>query len=65
MSVKNQTRFCVVEYVSGKFHAVISGCGRNVGTWDSSANSRRTAQRWAAEMRAKNPSLVYRVEETV
>lgn len=62
---QNTVRFCIVEYIDGKFSAVISGCGRNRGKWDSSAESRRTAQRWAKEMRTKYPSRTYRIEETV
>jgi len=46
----------------GKPACAIAGCGRNRGTWDSSANSRRTAQRWAQELRAKNPGTIYKVE---
>jgi hypothetical protein len=45
----------------GAFVAVISGCGRHRGTQDSSA-SRRTAQRWARELRTSDPHHTYTVE---
>lgn len=52
----------VVEYTrEGKFVAVISGMGRNKGTWDT-AYSKRSAQRHAAVLRKENPSLKYVVE---
>jgi hypothetical protein len=58
-------RYSVVEYTKkGEFVATISGMGRNAGTWDSS-HSRRTAQKYAAQLRRENKDRVYKVEETV
>ena len=47
----------------GQFLGVIAGMGRNAGTWDSEAKSKRTAQRWAAALRKDYPQNVYIVEE--
>lgn len=46
---------------SGALIAVISGMGRNRGTWDSAANSLRTAQRWLSQLRKENPTNLYRI----
>lgn len=58
-------RFCVVQYRRGAFDAVLSGMGRNRGTWDSD-HSRRAAQRHASQLRAEpwraRAGLSYRVE---
>lgn len=52
----------VVQYThGGQFRAVISGLGRNRGTWDS-CHSRRTARRHAKRLRAEHPGFAYRVE---
>lgn len=61
------TDYVVVKYTKlmGVFIGVVSGMGRNKGTWDAEAKSRRTAQRWAAELRRKDPDHEYRVEESV
>lgn len=60
-------RYVVVKYtkLTGVFIGVVSGMGRNKGTWDAEANSRRTAQRWAAELRCDDPEHDYHVEESV
>lgn len=59
------TEYVVVKYKpNGEFIGVMSGMGRNKGTWDSNARSRRTAQRWAAELRREDPEHDYRVEES-
>jgi hypothetical protein len=42
---------------------VVSGMGRNRGTWDSAANSKRTAQRWARELRQSSHPVRYFVRE--
>lgn len=61
--VQHTERYCVVEVTpQGKFVAVISGMGRNKGTWDASTDSRRTAQRWAAQLRREYPDSRFRVE---
>jgi hypothetical protein len=57
--------YCVVRYtLDGKFDGVISGMGRNKGTWDST-HGRRTAQRHAACCRKEDPNHLYKVEPTV
>lgn len=58
MSTQN---FHVVRYIGGKFDAVISGMGRNRGTWDSS-HSQRAAQRHARALRLSQPKAEFRVE---
>lgn len=60
-------RYVVVKYTKlmGVFIGVVSGIGRNKGTWDAEAKSRRTAQRWARELRREDPEHNYRVEESV
>ncbi len=52
----------VCQYTKGEFVGVVSGMGRNTGTWDSAAKSKRTAQRWAKQCREGDPKSVYRVE---
>ena len=52
----------VCQYVKGEFVGVVSGMGRNAGTWDITARSKRTAQRWAKQCREGDPKSVYRVE---
>jgi hypothetical protein len=65
--VKNQIvniTYCVEvysrEFGGWKFEGVVSGCGRNA-TWDSEAKSKRTAQRWAKELRESDPKRKYSV----
>lgn len=44
--IKNQiidTAYVVAKYVDGKFCGIVSGMGRNAGTWDAEAKSKRTA----------------------
>lgn len=56
---KNQVRYVeyvVEEYINGEYMGVISGMGRNNGTWDANAKSKRTAQRWAAICRKDSPN---------
>lgn len=64
---KNQVfpqTYCVEMYSrAGAFLGVVSGMGRNRGTWDSEAQSKRTAQRWARICRTDDPVHVYRVSE--
>lgn len=63
---KNQivdTTYHVAKYANGKFCGIVSGMGRNAGTWDSEAKSKRTAQRWAAILRREDTQSVYTVEE--
>ena len=50
------------QYVNGEFVVVVSGMGRSAGTWDSTARSKRTAQRWAKQCRRDDPKSTYRVE---
>ena len=52
----------VCQYVKGEFIGIVSGMGRNTGTWVSTAKSKRTAQRWANQCRRDDPKGVYRVE---
>ena len=52
----------VCQYIKGRYVGAVSGMGRNAGTWDSSAKSKRTAQRWAKQCREGDPRSVYRVE---
>lgn len=52
----------VCQYTNGEFIGVVSGMGRNAGTWNSSAKSKRTAQRWAKQCREGDPKSVYRAE---
>lgn len=54
--------YYVVKYtVSNRFVCIVSGLGRNAGTWDS-AHGQRTAQRHAAALRKRDASHLYRVE---
>ena len=52
----------VCQYINGEFVGIVFGMGRNAGTWDSIAKSKRTAQRWAKQCREGDPKSVYRVE---
>ena len=52
----------VCQYINGEFVGIVSGMGRNAGTWDSTANSKRTAQRWAKQCREGDPKSAYYVE---
>ena len=52
----------VSRYVKGEFVGIVSGMGRNAGTWDSAAQSKRTAQRWAKQCRMDDPKSTYSVE---
>ena len=52
----------VYQYINGEFVGIVSGMGRNAGTWDSTAKSKRTAQRWAKQCRRDDLKSVYRVE---
>ena len=62
---KNQIftqEYRVCKYINGEFMGTMSGMGRNKGTWDANANSKRTAQRWAKLCRQDDPKGVYCVE---
>ena len=52
----------VSRYVKGEFVGIVSGMGRNAGTWYSTAKSKRTAQRWAKQCRRDDPKSAYCVE---
>ena len=52
----------VCQYVKGEFVGAVSGMGRNAGTWNSTAKSERTAQRWAKQCREDDPKSAYYVE---
>ena len=52
----------VCQYVNGEFIGIVSGMGRNTGTWDSTAKSKRAAQRWAKQCRRDDPKSTYCVE---
>lgn len=58
-------RFFVVQYRHGRFDAIVSGIGKNRGTWEA-GHSRRTAQRHAAAFRREPwraaAGLSYKVE---
>lgn len=55
-------RFEVVRYTpSGEMAGVMSGMGRNAGTWDSE-HSRSAAYRHARDCRRDDPSFIYKVE---
>lgn len=58
-------RYNVVQYRNGQWDAIVSGMGKNRGTWDSD-HSRSAAYRHAAELRAEpwreRAGLSYRVE---
>ena len=51
--------FQVSKYIDGVYHSAISGMGRNSRSWDYTALSRRTAQRWAAKCRADDANCPY------
>ena len=61
---KNQLHtqtYCVEQYdKTGAFVGVVSGLGRNRGTWDSE-HSKRTAQRYAALLRKEKPGYRFTV----
>lgn len=62
---KNQLfnqEYHVCKYVNGEFMGVVSGMGRNKGTWNANASSQRTAQRWAKLCRQDDPKSLYCVE---
>ena len=65
--VKNQiieTTYSVEKYSKdGQFLGVVSGMGRNAGTWDSEAKSKRTAHRWAKILRTEDRENLYTVVE--
>ena len=52
----------VCQYINGEFIGIVSGMGRNAGTWNAEAKSRRTAQRWAKQCRRTDPKSAYCVE---
>ena len=52
----------VCQYIKGRFVGSVSGMGRNAGTWNSTAKSLRTAQRWAKQFRMDDPKSAYYVE---
>ena len=53
---------CYTKELGGwKFEGVVAGCGRNAGTWDTEARSKRTAQRWAKDLRKSAPERKYKV----
>lgn len=54
--------FIVAEKRCGITVAAMSGCGRNRGTWDACAKSKRTAYRWLKELRNKYPARTFAVE---
>lgn len=59
----NQT-YAVCKYsTNGAFIGIVSGMGRNRGTWDSQ-HSKRTAQRYAALLRKEDKGHMFKVEET-
>lgn len=58
----SRSEFHVVKRTAaGDFLGIISGMGRNRGTWDS-AHGRSTAYRHAAALRAKDTSSRFAVE---
>lgn len=51
----------IIEYSkSGDFVAIISGCGKHRGTWES-LHSKRTATKYAKQLQAENSEKVYKV----
>ena len=52
----------VCQYVKGEYVGAVCGMGRNAGTWDNTAKSKRTAQRWAKQCREDDPKSAYYVE---
>ena len=59
---KTDMEYVIAEKRWGITIAVMSGCGRNRGTWDACAKSKRTAYRWLKELRAKYPARTFAVE---
>lgn len=57
--------FHVVEKRWGITIAIMSGCGRNRGTWDANAKSKRTAYRWLKELSTKYPNRIFAVEQAL
>lgn len=56
-------QYFIAEYSKdGKFLGVVSGLGSNRLTWDYSAKSLRTAQRWAKLCRQDSPNSVFKIE---
>lgn len=56
-------RYQVVQYAAnGNFMSIISGMGKNRGTWDSD-HSRSAAYRHAAQCRKDYPYCIFQVEE--
>lgn len=63
--MKTYTVECYVKELGGwRFEGDVCGMGRNKGTWDSTAKSKRTAQRWAQELRKDSPERKYLVCES-
>lgn len=64
---KNQVlkqEFQVCKYTKqGEFIGVVSGMGRNKGTWNSTAKSKRTAQRWLKMLREDSDGFSYDIHE--
>lgn len=52
----------VCQYIKGEFVGSVSGMSLNSGTWESTAKSKRTAQRWAKQCRMDDPKSTYSVE---
>ena len=66
--MRDITGYQVARYQSGHFVCIVSGLGKNRGTWDS-VHSRSAAYRHARKLRAKHPALAglglsYRVLRT-
>lgn len=62
------TGFQVARFQNGAFVCIVSGMGKNRGTWDS-VHSRNAAYRHARQLRAEHPHLAaigteYRVLRT-
>lgn len=63
---KNQVftqTYCVAKHRKGEFVGVVSGMGKNQGTWNSD-HSKRTAQRYAAKLRIEDPDHRFYVVES-
>lgn len=59
---KQPQRYNIVRYtLQGAFVAVVSGMGVHAGTWGAD-HSRRTAQRYAADLRKQDKAHLYKVE---
>ena len=52
----------VCQYIKGEFVGSVCGMDRNAGTWNSTAKSKRTAQRWVKQCRMNDPKSAYYVE---